>query len=119
MSGGIKFPNGVFWGKAGWAYRAALDGICDALRQTPAAAGLLQELEDETDSARTIQFIDVNDWPLHKLVQFYESIRTATLRYQERGPIGWNDPTFFPSFMDAMSELQRLADAATESSPPG
>ncbi|MCD6050076.1 MAG: hypothetical protein K0Q55_1479 [Verrucomicrobia bacterium] len=118
MSGGIKFPNGVFWGKAGWVYRAALDGICGALRRTPEATELLNELEDETDSARTIQFIDLNDWPLHKQAQFYEAIRTATLRFQDQGPIGWNDPSFFPTFVDAMIELQQLANSATNSSPP-
>lgn len=88
------------------------------MRGAQGAEELLHELEDETETPRTIQFIDLNDWPLLKRAQFYKAIRAATLRYQEQGPVGWNDPTFYPTFADSMIELQQLADAATESSPP-
>lgn len=108
MSGGISFSKDHYWGKAGWAYRAVLDGICDALLNTSEGKELFDELSDEYSAARAMEYIDVQEWPLEKQKIFLEAIEKTYSRYKQNGP-ELIDPAFFPRFLEALGELNEMA----------
>jgi hypothetical protein len=99
MSGGILFSNGVFWGKAGWAYRTALDGVCEALGSWPEGKALSEELADEASVARTVQFIDLKDWPTEKRLLLCRAVHECYRTNRQNGPVQWHDPSFLPGFL--------------------
>jgi len=109
MSGGISFRKGVFWGKAGWCYRAARDGICEALRELPGGSALADEISAESHPAQWCEHLELDGWPKEKKKLFFEAIYRCADRFAKEGPVGWHDPSFFPSFLQAMEELVQTA----------
>jgi hypothetical protein len=109
MSGGIRFKKGVFWGKAGWCYRAAREGICDALRQTPEGSTLADEISAESHPAQWCEHLDIDEWPKEKKALFFQAVYRCADRFAKEGPVGWHDPSFFPGFLRAMEELAQTA----------
>jgi hypothetical protein len=108
MSGCIVFSESRGWCKAGWAYCAALDGICEVLGGVAGGEDLLRELSDEAGLARSVQNIEVVDWDHEKRELFCWAVREACCVLRARGPKGWNDPSFFPGFLKALEELEAL-----------
>lgn len=109
MSGGISFNDHVFWGKAGWCYRAARDGICAALREIPGGRVLADELSAETHPAQWCEYLDLKEWPREKKKLLFQAIYRCADRAAKEGPVGWHDASFFPGFLGAMAELVKTA----------
>jgi hypothetical protein len=105
MSGIISISKDVFWGKAGWCYRAARDGICEELRSTPEGCALADELSTDSHPAQWCQYLAIDDWPPEKQQRFIDAVCRFAARAAKEGPVGWNDPSFFPGFLRAMEEL--------------
>jgi len=109
MSGGISFKKGIFWGKAGWCYRAARDSICETLRGMPGGSALADEISADSHPAQYCEFIDIDGWPKEKKKLFFEAIYRCAEKVAKDGPVGWRDPAFFPGFLRAMEELVQKA----------
>jgi hypothetical protein len=114
MSGCIVFSENSGWCKAGWAYRAALEGICEALAHTGGGEELLRELTDEAEPARSLQYIEVAEWKEEKRLLFCRATLQACRVLRARGPKDWNDPSFFPGFLRALEELEACASVACD-----
>src|SRR5689334_12722377 len=111
MSGGISFSKDVYWGKAGWCYRAARDAICAELRVMPDGHALAAELSAESHPAQYCEYLEIDDWPAAKKKLLFEAIFLCAARVAKEGPVGWHDPTFFPGFLRAMEELVEMTHA--------
>jgi hypothetical protein len=109
MSGGIRFSESVFWGKAGWCYRAARNGICDVLKSTPEGKASADELSSESHPAQWCEYLDVQNWPAAKKALLFDAIYQCFDHYTEKGPVGWQDPSAFPGFLRAFKELTKIA----------
>lgn len=118
MSGGIKLPDGTFWGAAGWAYRTALNEICQALRDEVGDVPLYERLSDDYGEARTIEFIDTSSWPPSERDSFFRAIHLAFNTTRERGPIDWSSPEAFPDFIALFGRLVTQVDELKASLPP-
>jgi hypothetical protein len=109
MSGCIVFSENRAWSKAGWAYRAALDGICEALARLGGGEELLRELRDEEGGPRAMQYLPVQDWSPEDQQLFRRAVQEACRDLRAHGPEDWGDPEFFPGFLKTLDELEALA----------
>jgi hypothetical protein len=105
MSGGISFRKGTFWGKAGWCYRAAREGICEALRETPEGCAIADEISAQSHPARCCEYLAIDEWPSEKKRLFFQAIYRCAYRFANEGPVGWRDPSLFAGFLQAMEQL--------------
>jgi hypothetical protein len=109
MSGCIFFSQSRGWCKAGWAYRAALDGICEALTHMSGGDELARELTDEAGPARSVENIEVAEWSQEKQQLFRRAVLEACGILRARGPKDWHDRSFFPGFLKTLAELDAIA----------
>jgi len=109
MSGGISFKKGVYWGKAGWCYRTARDGICETLRGIPNGSALAEELSAESHPAQWCEHLEIDEWPKEKKKLFFEAIYRCVDHFAREGPAAWRNPSCYPGFLRALEELAKTA----------
>ncbi|MFT3870158.1 MAG: hypothetical protein QM715_17050 [Nibricoccus sp.] len=113
MSGGIKFSEKVFWGKAGWVYRTARDGICAELKSIPGGEELGTELSAESHAAQWGQHLDLRELPENKKKLFFQAVHKYVSAYR-KNPSPDSHAASPTGFLVALNELEQFTSDAEQ-----
>ena len=105
MAGAITVGEGKGWSAASWAHNAVITHVAEAL---PENSESLREwlLQGVTEGGTG--YLDLSTLVADDRVQVITAIHHAFRTAKERGPVGWQDPSFFESWLDSFQQLVEM-----------
>jgi hypothetical protein len=117
VGGFIVLDDGRAYGRAGWAYRATIEAIADALPDTEQGSTLAEWLTNP----RTLEIyptVDVRELTPANRELFLAAAERAFDLERQRGPLGWANPEFRESWLKAFAELVQMIHCVRRGEPP-
>ena len=105
MAGAIRIDENTGWSAAGWVFDHVLRMTRKHLPE--AESSKILELMDRAELPG-VNYLSLKTLTTSEVVIFREALERAYQELQILGPESFNDPTFYPGFMDRFQELLDL-----------
>jgi hypothetical protein len=107
LAGAITVGEGKDWTAAGWAHDAVIALVGDALPEK--AESLRKWLHHGlTPDRGGMGYLDLSELAPKDRDQVIVAIHNAFRVANERGPVGWQDASFFPGWLTKFRELVEM-----------
>jgi hypothetical protein len=104
----LIIADGAGIGCANWVLRAIVAELAPLL-ETDGAPELAQWLTGETSPVALYGVLDVRQLTEENQRAFRNAIGPAFREVSKRGPLGWNDPKFWPGYLGLFASLSQQA----------
>jgi hypothetical protein len=107
MAGTIQLSEDIVWMPAGWVYDGVLDLIAAELATQDASLASTLLASRTTDGG----FCDLRQFDPSRLRLLVSAAERAYERLEAEGPGSFNDPSFYPGFVNQFGQLNSILRA--------
>jgi len=116
MGGFLILDDGRAWAPASWAFDAGLEQIAEVLTDEVLRAWLLEQRCSEQGPG--MGRIDVRELTPHNRELLLAAIPVAIERARAKDGSDWNDPSWYPQWLDRFELLGRMVESVARGEPP-